>query len=134
MSEQISQPKPFLLQLYFVIASVIGLILIIMSGVNLLKLGLNQVLGVKPYPEFSAPYPAVREPGLVNANEPSLTDEQRAKVAEWEIQYEQWQKAQIEYNQADQQTKREIATGLAMLIVGLPVFAFHAPYIFKKKL
>lgn len=133
----VTTPQNFLIQLYFVLATLIALILIVIGSVNGAQLILKNVLGVKPYPSFSAPYPSdfklrgVAEPVLTG--EEVATAEQQRKIAEWEALYDQWQQEQRQYNEADQTMRRELATALAMLVVGVPVFALHAPYVFKRK-
>lgn len=125
------EARPFLVQIYFVLASLIGLILIVISGVNLSKLVLNQLIGVKDYPEFSAPYP-VKDPGMASSTTEGLTQQQKDKIAQWEKDYDAWIQQQKDYNSSDQNRRREIAESLAMLIVGIPVFAIHAPYVFRR--
>lgn len=125
--------KPFLIQIYFVIATLIGLILIVMSGVALTQLVLKEFLGVKDYPSFNSPTPVLEKfPGQSELKDEELTEDQKQKLAEWETEYDQWKEAEKSYNSEEQSKKREIATSLAMLIVGIPVFLIHAPYVFKK--
>lgn len=126
------EARPFLVQIYFVLATLIGLILIVISGVNISRLVLNQVLGVKDYPEFSAPYPPYKDPNLVSSEDKGLTDQQRATVVEWEKNYNKWLEDQKSFNSADQNRRRQIAEALAMLIVGVPVFVIHAPSVFRR--
>lgn len=130
----VSSSSSFLVQIYFVLASLLGLMLVVMGSVNVVQLGLKEILGVKEYPYFSAPYPAVEKfPGETAIDETELTDEQRQKWAEWETEYDAWKQAEKEFNRQDQQTRRDLVTALAMLIVGIPVFAIHAPYVFRRR-
>ena len=126
-------PQSFLVHLYFVAATLIGLILIIISGVTLSRLVLNQVLGVQERPSFSAPYPPYRDPTMIGSTESGLTAEQQASLDQWQKQYEEYQQQEQQYNEADQTRRRQIAESLAMLIVGIPVFGLHAPYVFKRR-
>lgn len=117
-----------LIQLYFVLATLVGLILIIIGSVTLVKVGLDQVVGVKPYPEFTAPYP----PSETIALKEQATESQAQALAEWEQDYKDWQENIKSYNAQEQQIRRDIAQSLAMLLVGIPVFLIHSPRIFKK--
>lgn len=117
-----------LIQLYFVLATLVGLILIIIGSVTLVKTGLDQVVGVKPYPDFTAPYP----PTEVDTLRESATESQSQALAEWEAEYARWQEELQSYNSQEQQIKRDIAQALAMLLVGVPVFLIHSPRVFKK--
>lgn len=130
-NRQTTEARPFLVQIYFVLASLIGLILMVISGVTLSRLVLNELIGVKEYPSFSAPYP-VKDPGIITAETEGLTPEQKESLAQWEKEYADWQQREKEFNSEDQNRRRQIAESLAMLIVGLPVFGFHAPYVFKR--
>lgn len=132
MPKTSSESRPFLIQLYFVLAALLGLVLIVVASVGLAELGLKELIGVKEYPEFTAPYP-VRDPGLVEANSEQLTESQRESLAQWETDYKRWQQEQREFNQSDQRRRRQIASSLAMLLIGIPVFAIHAPYVFRRR-
>lgn len=131
-SNKTSESRPFLVQIYFVLATLIGLVLIVISGVNLSRLVLNEALGVKEYPDFSAPYPPYKDPTMTASSAQNLTPEEKESLNQWQKEYDAWQEKQKAYNSADQNRRRQIAEALAMLIVGIPVFAFHAPYVFKR--
>jgi Lon protease-like protein len=126
------EARSFLVQIYFVLATLIGLILIVISGVNVSRLVLNELLGVEQYPSFGTPYPPYKDPGLSTPNAENLTTEDKEALEEWKKEYEAWQQKEREYNSEDQNRRRQIAESLAMLIVGVPVFAIHAPYVFKR--
>ncbi|PIY79809.1 MAG: hypothetical protein COY81_00500 [Candidatus Pacebacteria bacterium CG_4_10_14_0_8_um_filter_43_12] len=122
-----------MVQLYFVLASITGLILLIIPLVSLFELGLGKLIGVRPYPEFTAPYPPTYTDSQKLADIEQLTESQTQALARWETEYQAWQDTQSKYNQAEQTFRREIAQSLAMLLVGIPVFWIHAPKIFKKE-
>lgn len=125
--------KPFsLIQLYFVLASLTGLILMIIGSVSIIKIGADKLIGVQPYPEFTAPYPATAPEFSKEAIE-TATESQKLALADWEKNYTQWQEAQKNYNQEEQRIKRDLAQALSMIAVGIPVFWIHAPRIFKEK-
>jgi Lon protease-like protein len=126
--------KPFsLIQLYFVLASLTGLILMIIGSVSIIKIGADKLIGVQPYPEFTAPYPPTVSESSKDAIKETATESQKADLAEWEQNYTQWQEAQKNYNQEEQRIKRDLAQALSMIAVGIPVFWIHAPRIFKGK-
>lgn len=124
--------RPLWTVIYFVLAALIGLILIVIGGVNISRLVLNQVLGVKDYPEFSAPFP-YKDPGLVEPNTLGATAEQQKSLEQWHQDYTRYQEQLKNYNTSDQNRRRQIAESLAMIVIGVPVFALHAPHIFKKE-
>jgi Lon protease-like protein len=115
-----------LIQLYFVLATMAGLILIIVGSVTLVRIGLDNVIGVKPYPDYTAPYPPTVDQGKLSG----ATYSQMQALAQWEHDYAQWQEKMKSYNAADQQLKRDIVQSLSMLLVGIPVFLIHSPKVF----
>ena len=119
-----------LIQLYFVLATLTGLILIIIGSVTLVKLGLDQVVGVKPYPDFSAPYPPTGDTSKLQAES---TESQKVALAQWEQDYTKWQTDLKDYSASDQQMKRDIVQSLSMLAVGIPVFLLHCKRVFSPK-
>lgn len=121
-----------LIQLYFVLASIVGLILLIIGSVSGIKIGLDKIIGVQPYPEFSTPYPPTKE-NFVTSDTTEISESQKQALADWEDQYTQWQESQKNYNQEEQRIKRDMAQALAMIAVGVPVFWIHAPRLFKEK-
>lgn len=121
-----------LIQLYFVLASLTGLILLIIGSVSIIKIGADKLIGVQPYPEFSAPYPPVLSEFSKETIQ-TATESQKLALADWEKNYIQWQEAQKNYNQAEQSIKRDLAQALSMIAVGIPVFWIHVPRIFKEK-
>ncbi|MEO8582024.1 MAG: hypothetical protein ABI425_05640 [Patescibacteria group bacterium] len=129
-STKSAESRPLLVQIYFVLASLIGLILIVISCVNISRLALNEVLGVRDYPE-SPPY-LYKDPNLATTPPENVTAEERQNFDQWQKDYTDWQQKQKDYNSSDQNRRRQIAESLAMLVVGIPVFAFHAPYVFKR--
>lgn len=129
------QSRSWLIQSYFVLATLLGLILVVIGSVSLVQLGIKEALGVKSYPYFNAPYPDLGErfPGEKSLDQSELTAEQQQRLADWSAQYDKWKAEEAAYNNQDQERRREIASSLAMLIVGLPVFGLHAPQVFRKK-
>lgn len=131
-----SNTSNFLIQIYFVLASLLGLLLIVMGSVNAVRFGVNTLIGVREFPSFMAPQPFLeRFPGekMVVDNEDELTPEQKEALEQWRVDYDQWREKEKNFNHEEQQQKREIAGFIAMLVVGIPVFAIHAPYVFGRK-
>lgn len=129
------QGRSWLVQSYFVLATLMGLVLLVFGSVTLVQLGVKEMLGVKPYPFFNAPFPELQErfPGEKTIDTTQLTEEQKMRLDEWTAQYDKWKAEEAAFNSQDQERRREIATALAMIIVGIPVFGFHAPHVFRKK-
>ena len=100
------------------------------TSVNLVSLGTKQLLGVKQYPNFvTVPMSYSQQVGI---DKTQLTADQQQKFDQMAAEYDKQQAAQAAYDQEDQSKRMELAWSLAMLIVGIPVFALHAPHVFKK--
>lgn len=122
--------RSWFIQAYFVVATLIGLILLVVASVNLVSLGTKQLLGVKQYPNFvTVPMSYSQQVGI---DKTQLTADQQQKFDQMAAEYDKQQAAQAAYDQEDQSKRMELAWSLAMLIVGIPVFALHAPHVFKK--
>lgn len=122
--------RSWFIQIYFVVATLIGLILLVIASVSLVGLAMKQVLGVKPYPNARPlPMSYAQQTGI---DKSQLTEDQQQRFAQMEAEYEKQLAEEADYDQEDQSRRMEIATSLAMLIVGIPVFAFHAPHVFRK--
>lgn len=121
------------LQLYFVFASLLGLLLIVMGAFNAVNVGLTATV-LKPAPDqFSRPMPP--EPTFVTekaAQDAELTEDQKAAVAAWEKEFQAWQESQKNFDYEAENRKRSMAFSIAMLVTGIPVFALHAPWVFKR--
>jgi hypothetical protein len=127
---------PFLVTLYYALASIIGLILTVVGAVTLLNLVLTTyVLKIPKYPSMppepylSAPLPAKQ---LDARNPQNLTDEEKESLAQWKDSYARWQKEQASYDQEGVEKKRTLAMSFSLLAVGIPVLLLHQKELRKK--
>jgi hypothetical protein len=105
--------KELIKNIYFYLATLIGLVLIIIGSVQLIDLGLKTFIFKEADKVIVYPvYPKPVEPG-----EKELTEE--------EIKRQQEEQKQFEIQQKEVERQRKAANSLAMLIVGIPVFIFH---------
>lgn len=119
-------------QLYFVLSSLLGLILASIGMIMILNVILTQTIWKVPDRPSYGPPP---EPALTRLPAPTegeLTDEQKEMLAQWEKDYQRWQEEDRSYNYEEANRKRQIANGVALLITGLPILFAHAPWVFKK--
>lgn len=123
--------------LYFVLASLLGLVLIVIgvvSGVNTVLT--TYVFPVRSYPETRPFDPPVTDIKKLQASD-DLTEEQKEALVQWEKDYKHWQEVESKYDYEAENRKRTIANAIAMILAGVPVFALHAPHVFmsdrKKK-
>lgn len=132
MSTTKSQPKSSLWnQLYFVLATMLGLVFLVIGSATLLNTMISTyVLPVKT-PQYNAPPQPYVEVTKLSANE-DLTEDQRQALVAWQADYKRWELEQKNYDYEAENRRRSLAWSIAMLVTGLPVFALHAPVVFKR--
>jgi hypothetical protein len=120
------------LQLYFVLATLIGLICLVFGVSSLVNTALTStVLVVKSQHYNQPPMPPMADSkAWLNSDE--LTESQRQSLTMWEADYERWKVEQKDYDYEAENRKRSMASAIAMIITGIPVFALHAPKVFKQ--
>ncbi len=123
-------PLPTWVQLYFVLASLIGLIMVVMGS----AMGINTLLSqyiFTPQDRFSPPpRPIVLD--MPTTNTENLTEEQQALLTKWQIEYQNWETTENAIDYEAESRKRTIATALSLILVGTPVFLLHVPFVFKQ--
>ncbi len=119
--------------LYFVLATLLGLVLLVIgavSGVNTLLT--TYVFPVKSYPQgrpIDPPFYQQAELTRLKESE-EITAEQKQALVQWEQDYARWQEEESQYDYEAENRKRSLANSVAMILAGVPVFALHAPRIF----
>jgi hypothetical protein len=101
---------------FLYIFATVGLILVIIAGVSLIDLGLKTYVFTKAdYPcYFEKPYPAPAE---------RTDSESQISPEEMERQNRDAERRCVENRVAEKQ--RQASNAIAMLIVGLPLYAYH---------
>jgi hypothetical protein len=118
-------------QLYFVAATLIGLICLVFGSSSLINTLLTStVFQVKSQKYSMPPQPAVFDKSVYNEGE--LTESQRIALENWERDYQSWQDEQKNYDYEAESRKRSLAWAVALIVTGIPVFALHAPVVFRK--
>lgn len=128
-----SSATPLWVQLYFVLSSLLGLILTAIGTISLVNVVLTQsVFMVPKRPMSPPPYPAVLEKSTTLTDTKGLTQEQKDQLVQWQADYSTWQESDRNYDYEKAERQRSLANGVAMLIAGLPILFFHAPWVFRK--
>jgi hypothetical protein len=120
--------------LYFVFATLLGLVLMVIGVVTATNTILTTyVFPVKSYPQgrpMDPPTMAVSETKKLQESG-ELTESQKEALAQWEKDYARWQETEAKYDYEAENRKRSIANAIAMILAGVPVFALHAPFVFR---
>jgi hypothetical protein len=119
--------------LYFVLATLLGLVLIVIGVVS----GVNTALTTYVFPIRSFPQSRPYDPPVVDVKKleasEELTAEQKKALAQWEQDYKNWQDTESKYDYEAENRKRTIANAIAMILAGVPVFVLHAPHVFMSE-
>lgn len=121
--------KELIRLIYLYLFSLVGLVLMIIGTVQLIDLGLKKFVFTKAdqaivYPEY---------PGIT-AKPTSATVEGETQVVS-EEKMKEYENARIkaEEKQRDSQNARTASNAIALLLVGLPLFAYHWTLVQKTK-
>lgn len=118
------------LQLYFVCASLLGLLLISIGSVTLINMGLNSTVLKVESTNQMPPMPYLDSDTI--ANNTQLTTEDKKALQQWNNEYTKWQESESKRDYQAEGRKQGIAMGLALLVTGLPIFFLHAPVLFRQ--
>lgn len=121
---------PTWVQLYFVLASLIGLIMLVMGSSMAINTLLSQYFFTPQQIIAPPPRPFMVDQPAINTEK--LSEEQQAQLIKWQEDYETWQNAENEIDYEAESRKRTLATALAMILVGGPVFLIHVPFVFRQ--
>ncbi|MCD8484845.1 hypothetical protein LRY65_02265 [Candidatus Woesebacteria bacterium] len=121
---------PMWIQLYFVLASLVGLVILIIGS----SVGLNALLSQYVFPlqprTSAPPVPYVLQKTVSDAE--GLTVEEQQLLDQWEQDYQRWLEEDSKIDYELENRKRTYATALAMILVGGPVFLIHVPFVFRQ--
>lgn len=122
--------KKNLLTLYFPVAALGGLLLIVISLVILLQMLFTLIFGTSNNRSYMGPPPAPREYIGELENKRELTGSQKENLIKWERDYKRWQKDVEKGYQIPWKDQLNIA--LPFLIIGVPIFIYHLRIIKKQ--
>jgi len=120
--------------IYLYLFALLGLALITVGTVRLVNLGLKTHVFKKADQQYYAvPQPRTLPNSEVNgealvenckSNE-ELSQEQKNFLSAWKADYQNWKEKQESNERLKSQRQEKAANSLALLIVGLPLFAYH---------
>ena len=129
--KQTSSPKASLWnQLYFVLATLLGLLCVVIGATTLLNTWLTASIFKVEEPRYNMPPQPYVETDRYQDS--ATTPQQKEDLARWQQDYKQWEEEQKNYSYEEMNRRRNYAWSLALLLTGAPVFALHAPTVFKR--
>lgn len=130
--------KSLIRNIYLYLATFVGLIMVVVSGVALIKLGLETWF----LPDFANPqyYRSLPpEPYMLkettnadtNAKTVTLSEQDQQAFEQWKQDYEHWKTQDEKLNEPSIQRRRTLVDQLALMIGGLALFLSHG-YILRR--
>lgn len=132
---------PLIRKIYLYLFALIGLILMVIAGVQLADLGLKvyvfkQIEKQDNYYQKTPPCGPLTEDRVVTAGEATsavqLTAGEKEQMKMWLADYKNWQEEQKSYDPVTASRQRTASTAISMLIVGLPLYFYHWRVIKKE--
>ena len=125
--------------LYLYLFSLIGLVVAVIGMVGLVNLALKTFIFTQADRNFyntpvCAPAAIEKFPSVADnvgtstaatTTSVCLTAQEKADMQQWVSDYKAWQEQNKGFDQIAAQRQSEMATDLAMIIIGLPLYIFH---------
>jgi hypothetical protein len=116
--------------IYLYTFALLGLVLMTIGAVRFVEMGLKAVVfrSADAEQRFYARQPTMPpiRPDMERwSADESLSAQEREALRQWLADYESWRKTSATLDPVAAQRHRDAATGLALLIVGLPLYLFH---------
>lgn len=129
--------------IYLYLFSIVGLVLIIVASVDFIDMALKAFIFTEAEKaEFrweKQPPMAPRTLGEIkdettaeDLSKVELTEAQKNQVESWLNDYRSWQENQKEYDPVKSGRQQDAARNIAMLLVGIPIYAYHWSIIKKE--
>lgn len=115
---------------YFTVASLGGLLLIVIATVSVLQLGITTLLKTQRQDFKTAPPEVTPYVGDLTDKE-GLTTAQKEAIEDWQKDYDKWRQEQKNFDWNTNAKKEQLAMSLSFLIVGLPIFLYHVRFVRK---
>ena len=115
---------------YLYVATLVGLGLLIAGGVQGFELALKSTVLKQADAEEAMwarqpPMPYMLDSARKLTDAEELTDAELAAVRSWIADYERWDEQRAAFDAVAARRERQLATALALVFVGIPVYLYH---------
>ena len=125
--------------IYLYLFALLGLILLIISGIHFLDLGLRAFVFTQAEKQQKINY--MRPPTLysleklesLKLGDQGLSKSEKLQVQQMIQSYQKWKKQTEKVNPIISQRQREASSSLAMILIGLPLYFYHWTVIKKER-
>ena len=130
---------PLIRKIYLYLFSLIGLVLMVIAGVQLINLALKVFVftqiekqetsyqGMPSCGPFTSEKVSsiIGQPNQTETISVQITAGEQEQMKNWLANYKIWEEEQKSYDPIKANRQRDAANALAMLIIGLPLYAYH---------
>lgn len=122
--------------------SLVGLVLVVIGGVQLVNMGLKAWVFTQADEEQriwqkQPPMPVITEKRVEAAVKEgkieNLTEDEKGAMEQWLVSYGAWKQQQEKFDPVTSQRHRDAASSLSYILVGLPLYLFHWRIIRREK-
>lgn len=122
--------------IYLYIFALLGLVLLIIGGVNFLNMGLKAFIFTQaeeeqrmlykqiPFP-FSVPTVERLEKEIDTGEEVCLSEEEKASIQSWLADYNSWKESSLKIDPIIARRHRDASLNLSLILIGLPLYLYH---------
>lgn len=132
----------FIRTIYLYTFSLVGLVLVVIGGVQLVNMGLKAWVFTQADEEQrlwqkQPPMPAFTEKRVETAVKDgkieNITEDEKMAMEQWLASYGTWKEQQEKFDPVTSQRHRDAASSLSYILVGLPLYLFHWRIIRREK-
>jgi len=122
--------------IYLYIFALLGLVLLIIGGVNFVNMGLKAFIFTQAeeeerilYKQMSAPFSVSRveefEKEIDAGEEVTLSETERTDIKNWLADYNDWEESISKIDPITVRRHRDASLNLSLILIGLPLYLYH---------
>lgn len=129
--------------IYLYIFALLGLVLLIIGGVNFLNMGLKAFIFTQAeeeqrllYKQMPVPFSTSRveelEKEIGAGEEICLSEEEKISIENWLTDYNSWKEDRSKIDPVTARRHRDASLNLSLILIGLPLYLYHWQIIKKE--
>ena len=129
--------------IYLYIFALLGLVLLIIGGVNFVNMGLKAFIFTQAeeeqrllYKQVPVPFSISRveklEKEIEEGEEVCLSEEEKIGIENWLADYDNWKESRSKIDPVTARRHRDASLNLSFILIGLPLYLYHWQIIKKE--
>ena len=129
--------------IYLYIFALLGLVLLIIGGVNFVNMGLKAFIFTQADEEqrilykqipFPSSVPTIErlEKEIETGEEVCLSEEEKISIQSWLADYNNWKESSLKIDPIIVRRHRDASLNLSLILIGLPLYLYHWRIIKKE--